>query len=308
MAVGNRVASAFFLHVGTFVAFIVYLVLALGGGNTLPAVRTALVVALVLHSGYWLLARAVGENKHFDLSLWLIFAVGLVGVYVAPSVVLPLFQHYVGVVLFLTLALTGLVPLVLGRETFTYHNARRQTPAWMQKLPSFDKLNRIITVYWMGLFVTCAGLVAWAPEDPRFTLLYPNLLIAGLGFTAPLWLVPLYFRFAPPPLPTAIEPILLGMPLVFDRRAAGTARAEFQFHVSGPDAGDYVVRVANGRCETFAGRSPKPDVTVHTPDAVWVKITHGQLDGTQALMQGLYRAEGDVMLLTKLQEWFGGRR
>src|SRR5262245_3588508 len=125
--------------------------------------------------------------------------------------------------------------------------------------------------------------------------------------TAPLWLLPLYMKVFPPALPTSIEPILLGMPMVFDRKAAGSNRASFQFHVSGNEPGDYVLKVANGRCESFLGTTPQPDVTVHTPDAVWIRIARGELDGTRALQEGLYRADGDFTLLPRLVEWFPGR-
>jgi hypothetical protein len=45
-------------------------------------------------------------------------------------------------------------------------------------------------------------------------------------------------------------------------------------------------------------------MTVHTPDDVWVGISHGTLDGAQALMERRYAVEGDFVLLGKLGEWF----
>ena len=44
-----------------------------------------------------------------------------------------------------------------------------------------------------------------------------------------------------------VEPLLMGMPLVFDRKAAGEARATIQFRVSGAEAGDYHVRIGERR-------------------------------------------------------------
>ena len=304
----RRIARRFFMHLGSFVAVITYFVVAGAGGYTGSAVQHALLVALLVHSGYMALAAAAGELKQFDPGLWVLFALGTLGTRLAPGTLLPLFQRYSGVLLFVTLALVALVPLVLGRETFTYYYARRQTPAWQQKLPEFSRMNRFMTGYWALLFTVAGGLVAWSPQDWRFALLYPNLVCFGLGITAPLWLLPLYLRLRPPAFPTSVEPVLLGMPLAFDRRAAGNTRASFQFHVSGTEAGDYVLRIADGRCESFPGTTTGPDVTVHTPDAVWVRIARGELDGTRALQDGLYRAEGDVMLLAHLGEWFPVRR
>ena len=45
-------------------------------------------------------------------------------------------------------------------------------------------------------------------------------------------------------------------------------------------------------------------VTIDTPEAVWLRVARGEIDGRQALMDGLYRAEGDLLVLAKLTEWF----
>ena len=303
-----RLRRVFFMHFGSLIGIITYFTLCGAGEYSAEAVRHALPVALGVHTAYMALAVAAGESKQLDVGLWMLFALGTLGTRVAPDTVLPIYQRYSGVLLFVSLAVAAAVPLFLGRETFTYYYARHQTPAWQQKLPEFHATNRFMTGYWIVLFVIAAGLVAVDPRDWRFSFLLPNLVVVGLGMTAPAWLLPLYARLNPPALPTAIEPLLLGMPWAFDPKAAGTTRASIQFHVSGTDPGDYVLRIGEGRCESFPGTLPAPDVTVHTPDAVWLQIAHGELDGMRALAEGLYRADGDLLLLTRLQEWFPGRR
>jgi hypothetical protein len=129
-----------------------------------------------------------------------------------------------------------------------------------------------------------------------------------VGMTATLWLPPLYFKVFPPGLPRSVEPLVMGMPLVFDRRAARDARASIQFRVSGKEAADYYVRIERGRCRSFEGLAPAADLTVYTPDEVWVRVARGELDGGKALAEGLYRAEGDLAVLAKLGEWFPPRR
>src|SRR5207247_1717357 len=161
-----------------------------------------------------------------------------------------------------------------------------------------------MTAYWVLVFFSAAGLAASAPTDWRFTALFPNLLTFGAGVTAPRWLPRPYLKLFPPELPTAIEPLLMGMPLAFDRKAAGDGRAVIQFRVSGAEAGDYHVRVEGGRCRSFAGPAPAPDLVVHTPDTVWIRIARGELDGGRALQDGLYRVEGDLAVLAKMDEWF----
>jgi putative sterol carrier protein len=100
----------------------------------------------------------------------------------------------------------------------------------------------------------------------------------------------------------------MGMPMVFDRNAARDTRASIQFRVSGSEPGDYYLDIARGRCRSFEGVAPAADLTVYTPDTVWMRIARGELDGERALREGLYRAEGDFALLSKIPEWFPKRR
>jgi putative sterol carrier protein len=99
----------------------------------------------------------------------------------------------------------------------------------------------------------------------------------------------------------------MGMPFAFNARAARGVEATIQFHVSGDEPGAYYLRVARGRCESFAGTAHAPNVTVHTPGDVWVRIAHGELDGTQAIERGLYRVEGDLTTFVSIQTWFPPR-
>jgi putative sterol carrier protein len=100
----------------------------------------------------------------------------------------------------------------------------------------------------------------------------------------------------------------MGMPMTFRAKAASDARAHIQFHVSGAEAGTYWLRIAAGRCESFEGVTDAPDLTVHTPGTVWVRIVHGELDGAKALADGLYRVEGDLLILAKMRDWFTAAR
>ncbi|HLK11559.1 MAG TPA: SCP2 sterol-binding domain-containing protein [Candidatus Binatia bacterium] len=302
----DRAARFFFMHLGSLVAVFVYFTLAGRAAYAPEGVRRALTTALAVMSVYVLLAAWRSEVKYADFGLWVMFAVGTVGAWAGAAPVVALFRTDSGAILFTTFALVALVPLVLGHEPFTYYYARRSTPPWQQKLPVFDELNRVIAWLWAGIFVTAATLCAHAPRDPRYTLLYPNLLVFAVGMPAPLWLVPLYLRLFPPPRPRNAEALIMGMPLAFDRRAAGDAKATFQFHVSGSEPGAYQVRVARGKAVSVAGTDGPADVTIHTPDTVWVRIAHGELDGARALLDGLYRVEGNLEHFARLSAWFPG--
>lgn len=264
----DRLTRFLFMHFGSFVAVFVYFYLCGQARYAVSGVRSALLVGLLVMSGYILLAYRWRELKQFDFGLLALFALGTVGAYAGIDSVLLLFQHYSPALVSITLGLVALIPLTLRRETFTYYFARRQAPRWQWQLPSFSAINRVMTGYWALIFFAAAGFALWSPYDLRFTVLYPNLIIFGLGIPASLWLPPLYLKLFPPALPQTVEPMIMGMPYTFDRKAAGDAHAVIQFYVSGAEAGNYYLRIAQGKCESFEGIAPRADLTVHTPDTI----------------------------------------
>jgi len=300
----SRVARFFFMHLGTLVSVIVYFQVFGRGGYTREALRTALWTALIVKTGYMTLAYKMGEHKHADVAIWCLFALGTLASVAGIEPVLALYHLYSPALLFLALAISAGGPLVLGREPFTLYYARRTIPRWQLGLPETDRVNRVMAAYWTVVFVAAAALCAHAPTNPLYTLVFPNLLVLVVGVPAQFWLPPLYFRFFPPRLPRAIEPLLMGMPMAFDPRAAGDARARVQFVVSGAEAGRWWLRVADGRCESFEGEIADADLIVRTPDAVWIRVVHGELDGADALARGLYEVQGDYAVFAALQTWF----
>ncbi|MCP4544741.1 MAG: hypothetical protein GY832_47180 [Chloroflexi bacterium] len=101
-----------------------------------------------------------------------------------------------------------------------------------------------------------------------------------------------------------------GMPLTFDASAAKGLTATIQFDVSGPESGVYHLRIAGGdgstaaECAFYTGPAAEPTLTISTPSDVWLRISSGELSGQEALMQGLYTADGDLSLLLKMDNLF----
>src|SRR5262249_25831315 len=304
----GRLARLFFSQLGMLFSIIVYFTLFERGGRTIAALTPAVWVALSLHTTYLLFARWHGELKQFDIGFWLLLAIGLVSAILGIEPVLWLYQHYSAALLFTTFGLVAVIPLLLGREPFTVWFAVRQTPRWQHRTPAFATISRVLAAFWALIFFTAARVVALRPAVPMFTALFPTLLIVLVGLPPNPWLPPLWFKLFPPPAPDAAEPLIMGMPFVFDRAAAADARAVFQFRVTGQEPGDYWVRVAGGRCERFEGGGPRAGLTVRTPARVWGGIVRGEVDGGQALMERQYSVEGDPALLVKLRDWFPGGR
>lgn len=298
-----RALRVFFAHLGTLVSIVVYVVIAGRAGWSADGVTRGVWTALALQSAYLSLAWRLGEHKQLDVVLWMLYAVGAAAALAGIAPVLGAYQRYFGALLFGSFAIAAVVPLLLGRDPFTVWHAVRQTPRWQHGTPAFAATTRVLAGFWGAIFLAAALLCAARPADPLFTLVYPNLLVV-VGVSASRWLPPLWFKRFPPALPDRAEPLIMGMPLVFDARAAQDARALIQFRVSGEQAGDYFVRVAGGRCESFAGSTDGADLTLHVPDDVWVRIVSGELDATRAIMERRMAVEGEYGLLAKLREWF----
>ncbi|MBT4310504.1 MAG: hypothetical protein HN560_14845 [Anaerolineae bacterium] len=102
-------------------------------------------------------------------------------------------------------------------------------------------------------------------------------------------------------LPQTLE----GMPLTFNPEAAAGLTATIQFNVSGDEPGVYHLSIADGECHFHKGAADSPTLTIATPSDAWLKISHGELSGQDALMQGLYTADGDLSLMLKMDALFG---
>ena len=301
---GARAARFFFMQIGSLVTVVVYFAIYGRSGYSVNGLRTALLVALAVQTGYVALAWSQQYLKQFDVGFWLLFAVGAAAMLAGITPLVGLYQLYSPALLFTMLALTAALPPLLGYDWFTAYFMRRTLPRWQLKLPLTARIGGVMGMFWVALFVVAAVLCAYAPLDWRFTALYPNLLVVAVGLPAGKWLPALYLKLFPPEALTTAEAAIMGMPFAFDARAAHDVRAEIQFRVSGAEPGNYWLRIAGGRCESFEGDAPAPNVTVHTPDTVWLRIVRGELDGAQALASGLMRAEGDATILASFGAWF----
>ncbi|OQY48146.1 MAG: hypothetical protein B6242_03120 [Anaerolineaceae bacterium 4572_78] len=95
-----------------------------------------------------------------------------------------------------------------------------------------------------------------------------------------------------------------GMTLGFNPTAAENLDAVIQFDISGDEHGTYHLRIANDKCTFHFGQAESPTLTIASPSEVWLKISTGELLGQEALMQGLYKADGDLGLLLKMNALF----
>lgn len=89
------------------------------------------------------------------------------------------------------------------------------------------------------------------------------------------------------------------------RFIAGNAQdlsVTFQFQVE--DDSDFYISILEGECIINEGEHPDPNVTLIMDADTMIEVITGQKDGMSAFLTGKLRAEGDVMLATKLSKLF----
>ncbi len=88
----------------------------------------------------------------------------------------------------------------------------------------------------------------------------------------------------------------------FNAEAAEGLDLVFQFDIE--DGDTYHVCIKDGACDIVEGAHDAPNVTLIMDSETMVGVMTGEMDGMQAFMMGKLRAEGEMMLATKLNELF----
>lgn len=88
----------------------------------------------------------------------------------------------------------------------------------------------------------------------------------------------------------------------FDVDEADDMEAVFQFDLDDDDS--YHLTIENGTCVMGEGEHDDPTVTLEMDLETLKGVMSGEIDGMTAFMQGKIRADGDIMLATKLTQIF----
>lgn len=106
------------------------------------------------------------------------------------------------------------------------------------------------------------------------------------------------------PQPETIEDLGLFMTIGFNSEAAAELEATIQFRFSGAIDGDIHLVIDKGTLKPEVGLADNPDLTIETPMELWWDMGAGKVDGQRALMEGKYKAIGDLSLLMRLNQLF----
>lgn len=100
----------------------------------------------------------------------------------------------------------------------------------------------------------------------------------------------------------SVKPVFEKLQNNFNADAAAGLDLVFQFDIE--DDSPYYLAIKDGNCELKEGKHDDPSVTLIMNTETLQGIVSGETDGMQAFMAGQLRAEGDMMLATKLGELF----
>ncbi len=101
-----------------------------------------------------------------------------------------------------------------------------------------------------------------------------------------------------------IEKLMSKMPGAFIPEKAVGVDAVVQYHLSGKEAGDWIIRIKNGECLVEKGVAENPNMTMTADSEDYKNVILGKLDGMKAFMQGKLKLAGDLNLAMKLTNFF----
>jgi putative sterol carrier protein len=103
---------------------------------------------------------------------------------------------------------------------------------------------------------------------------------------------------------TSIKEFFKQLPPKLDAEAAEDLDAIYQFDLSGPQGGQYIVTIRKGTCLVKEGTHDDPHVTLSMAGEDCVKVLNGELSGQVAAMSGRIRVSGDIGLAMQLKVLF----
>ncbi len=94
------------------------------------------------------------------------------------------------------------------------------------------------------------------------------------------------------------------LPTAFLPDKAGATKAVIQINLTGEGGGNWIVDVADGKCQVSEGTATSPKATITAGAADYLAVALGQLNAVSAFMAGKIKVTGDMALVMSFQNWF----
>jgi putative sterol carrier protein len=304
------------LFVTSFFPVATFKIIARVGQATWGQAKAAVLIGFFLALIQYVAARKILKtNTYLEKAFLGFLLVGTAWVYLLPAKPAHLFVDHSVSILYFTLFLMTFLPQLFGYDPFTYAMAKLWYPPSVWGTDDFRYINFRITYLWSGVFFACFLSSTWGQGKPLYAIIIPFALCIGIGLVFskkyPDYYLKRKYRIDPEEaaaVPDSIRELIEGMPGAFNPEAAGDLQASIQFLISGSDGGQWVLSISEGRCEVREGRITDPSLTIESPGEVWVKMARGEIERPKALMQDLYKVQGDFALLQRMPQLFGAGR
>ena len=101
-----------------------------------------------------------------------------------------------------------------------------------------------------------------------------------------------------------IEEMFNRMPKAFLPDKAGDVEAVIQFHLTGEEASDWIVKIGDGKCEVEQGTTDEATMTLRADSQDYKDIISGELDPMSAFMQQKVKLTGNLNMALGLTKYF----
>jgi putative sterol carrier protein len=101
-----------------------------------------------------------------------------------------------------------------------------------------------------------------------------------------------------------IEELMNRMPKAFLPEKAGDTEAVIQYYLTGEEAGNWVVRIGDGKCEVEKGETETATMTLYADSQDYKDIILGKLDPMTAFMQQKVKLKGNLNMALGLTKYF----
>ncbi|HCL57750.1 MAG TPA: hypothetical protein DHW82_12190 [Spirochaetia bacterium] len=248
--------------------------------------------------------------SYLKTALTVVFAFLFAALYLFPDTGILLSRNFM-TVFYAGFFSAAFFPPLFKLPPFTYEFAKKTTPSSVWKLESFKKINMIINYIWAFIFAVCIGITLLPiPVDYALLQFLAPFLVIGTGFylNKKLPVILNQKLDIEKPVFESVRAMLESMPFGLNREAAKGVDAVVQFIVSGnEDFSGYLV-IKNQLCSYHEGVHEKPSCTIKTPSDIWLDVSSGKRNGTEAFLEKLFTVEGDGSFLLKMNELFGSKK
>jgi putative sterol carrier protein len=101
-----------------------------------------------------------------------------------------------------------------------------------------------------------------------------------------------------------IDELMGRMPRAFLPEKAEGVEAVIQYHLTGAEAGDWVVTIREGKCVVERGTTENPTMTLRADSQDYKDIILGRLDPMAAFMQQKVKLTGNLNMALGLTKYF----